>query len=247
MSKIRLQVVLAKAGVASRRKAAELIESGRVRINGRIVREKGFRINVPRDKISFDGKPIFCEEPKYYYVLNKPPGVLSAARDNRGRKTVLDYVKIKGPRLYPVGRLDRDTTGLIILTNDGDLTYRLTHPKFEVKRVYEAEVNGAVKPEDARLLERGVSIEGKKAQAEKVTFVKKSRRFTILRLMLHEGRKREVRRMFEAVGHCVMKLKRIAYGPLNLADLKEGEARELTRAEVKKLKKTCLTDAVKQV
>ena len=236
MSTIRLQVALAKSGIASRRKAQEFIESKRIKVNGRFVTEKGFRVNMEKDRVTFDGKPLVFEN-KSYYILNKPSGVLSTALDERGRKTVLDYLKKKKTRLYPVGRLDKDTTGLLILTNDGELTYRLTHPKFGIDRVYEVKVEGTVKKEDALRLKDGILIDGKLARIEKVIFKKKSPDFSIFLLVLHEGRKRQIRRMFEAIGHGVQKLKRIAYGPLNLGDLKEGSTRILSDNEIKKLKK----------
>ena len=236
MAAIRLQVALARAGVASRRKAAEIIEAGLVTVNGVVVTERGYRVNVPEDAISFDGKAIFSEGKKVYYVLNKPARVLSTARDERGRKTVLDFVENINVRLYPVGRLDMETTGLMILTNDGSLTYRLTHPKFEIDRVYKVKIRGVFEHDKAERLKRGVVIEGKTARAEEIVFLKKAEGFTILSLTLREGRKREVRRMFETIGHRVTELKRIAYGPLKLGGLKEGKVRELSKVELKKLK-----------
>ena len=236
MSTVRLQVALAKSGIASRRKAQEFIESKRIKVNGRFVTEKGFRVNMEKDRVTFDGNSLVFEK-KSYYILNKPSGVLSTALDERGRKTVLDYLKKKKTRLYPVGRLDKDTTGLLILTNDGELTYRLTHPKFGIERVYEVKADGVVKKEEAARLKNGIVIDGELARIEKVILEKKSPDFTIFLLVLHEGRKRQIRRMFEAIGHGVQKLKRIAYGPLNLGDLKEGSARILSDNEIKKLKK----------
>ena len=236
MNKIRLQVALAKAGVASRRKAALIIGSNRVEVNGKAVNQKGFRVDIHKDIIVFDGKAVSFGGARRYYILNKPRGVVSTAADERGRKTVSDCVHHKGDRLYPIGRLDKDTTGLIILTNDGDLTYRLTHPKFEVARVYEAKVGGKVKVEDSRRLKSGINIEGKRARAQKVILKKSSTNFSILHLTLREGRKRQVRYMFEAIGHPVLKLKRISYGPMKLGRLTEGESRMLTAEELAKLK-----------
>lgn len=238
MSIVRLQVALAKAGVASRRKAAEIIETGSVEVNGKVVNKKGFRVDVEKDKIKVEGKPIAFEKKKHYYALNKPAGVISTARDERGRKKVSDCVGVNGIRLYPVGRLDKDTTGLIILTNDGDLTYRLTHPKFRVERIYEVKANGLVGKEDAIRLKNGVMIGDSLAQAERVVFKKKNDKFTLLLLSIREGKKREVRRMMESIGHKVLGLKRIAYGPLKLGSLREGKARSLTKDELIKLKKS---------
>jgi len=237
MSTIRLQVALAKAGVASRRRAAEVIDRGRVEVNGKVRREKGARVDIKNDRITFDGKPLRFEKKKHYYILNKPRGVLSTVRDERGRKKVLDYVRAEGVRIYPVGRLDKDTTGLILLTNDGDLTYRLTHPKFKVERVYGARVAGRMEEEDASRLKKGIAIEGGFARAEKVIFKKRTLKFTTAILSIREGKKREVRRMFEATGHKVLELKRIAYGPLRLSGLQEGTSRHLTKDELIKLKK----------
>ena len=236
MATIRLQVALANSGVASRRKAAEIIESGHVAVNGVVVTERGYRVKVPEDIIHFDGKAIFSGGKKVYYMLNKPPRVLSTARDERGRKTVLDFVENKNARLYPVGRLDWGTKGLVILTNDGSLTYRLTHPKFGIDRVYKVKIRGALEHDKAERLKKGVMVEGQTARAEKIVFLKKGEGFTILSLTLREGRKREVRRMFEVIGHRVSELKRTSYGPLKLGDLKEGKARMLSGDEIRKLK-----------
>ncbi|OGW76045.1 MAG: hypothetical protein A2Z72_07725 [Omnitrophica bacterium RBG_13_46_9] len=234
--KMRLDAALGKAGIASRRKAARLIESRHVKINGNVVNEKGFHINISEDRITLDDKPVFFENKKSYYVLNKPAGVISTAGDERDRKKVTDYISEKELRLYPVGRLDKDTTGLIILTNDGDLTYRLTHPRFRVDRVYEVTVKGRVKSESALRLKDGIVIDGRSVMAEKIVFKKSSPRRTVLIVTMREGIKREVRRMFKAVGHDVVGLKRIAYGSLRLKGLKEGEIRPLTKDEIEKLK-----------
>ena len=236
MSKMRLQVALSKGGVASRRKAAEIIESGAVRVNGKIVREKGFRIDISRDTISFNKKIVSFSKERHYYILNKPAGVLSTAKDERGRKTVLDFVKGKPFRLYPVGRLDKDTTGLILLTDDGEVAYRLMHPKFEIDRVYTAKVEGRVEPEKIERLKKGIILDGKPAHAEKVFFLKKAENFTVLSVTLREGRKREIRRLFESIGYDVVELKRVAYGPLELKGLREGQTRQLTTTELTKLK-----------
>ena len=234
MSQMRLQVAIAKAGVASRRKAAELIESGYVRVNKNIVKEKGFHVDTKKDKIYFEGKLLSFTKKKYYFVLNKPSGVLSTAKDEKGRRCVVDY--ITGIRVYPVGRLDKDTTGLIILTNDGDLTYRLTHPKFGIERVYEVKVKGRLGEDSLRKLKNGIMLDDKLAKAEKIAILKKGSGFTSLFLTLREGRKREVRRMLRSVGHFVVKLKRISYGSLRLGNLKEGEKRGISKEELKSLR-----------
>ncbi|MBN1354517.1 MAG: rRNA pseudouridine synthase [Candidatus Omnitrophica bacterium] len=235
---MRLQVALAKAGIESRRKAAELIASGRVKINGRVIRQKGARVDCSGDIITFDGRPVAIGEEKAYYVLNKPVSTLSTVRDDRGRKTVLDYAKKIRSRVYPVGRLDKDTTGLIVLTNDGELTYRLTHPKFGIERVYVATVAGELSERDAARLKKGITLDGRTARAKRITINKKADGFTELSVSICEGRKREIRKMLDAVGHSVLKLKRIAYGPLRLGDLKEGKSRALTLSETRRLKRS---------
>ena len=237
MKEIRLQVALATSGVASRRKVEGFIREGRVKVNGKTVNEKGFRVRIPADRITFDGKPLILEKQKYYYVLNKPRGVLSTVKDERGRKKVSDYLPRKNARLYPIGRLDKDTTGLILLTNDGELTYRLTHPKFGINRVYEARVEGIVNNDEILRLEKGVIVEGKIARAKKATLKKRSESFSVLSITLSEGRKREVRNMCRAIRHRVLDLKRVAYGPLKLGTLEEGALRPLSEAEISEEKR----------
>ena len=195
MKKMRLQVAIAKSGIASRRKAAELIELGLVKVNKKKITEKGFRIDLEKDKIEFDGKIVSFESKKYYFLLNKPKGVLSTAKDERGRKKVVDY--IKNIRVYPVGRLDKNSTGLIILTNDGDLTYRLTHPRYEIDRVYEIKVKGSLLEKDLERLRSGIDLDGKIAKATRTIVLKRTPHFTLLLLTLREGRKHEVRRMIK--------------------------------------------------
>lgn len=238
MTKIRLQVALAKAGVASRRSAALIIQSGRVTVNGELVSEKGFRVETARDKVTVDEKLVVFRERKLYYALNKPMGVLSTVKDERLRQKVTDFVENERARLYPVGRLDRDTTGLIILTNDGELTYRLTHPKFGIERVYEVKVNGVLEKKELARLKIGVVIEGKLAKAEKVLWRKGTRRFTVVLISIREGRKREVRKMFGALEKSVITLKRVSYGTLRLGSLKQGVARPLTSTEITTLKRS---------
>lgn len=238
MNKIRLQAALAQAGIASRRKAAEIITSGRVKVNERFVKEKGFRVDISKDKISFDGRPLYFRREKHYFVLNKPTGVLSTVKDEYKRCKVSDFIKEKALRIYPVGRLDKNTTGLIILTDDGELAYRLTHPKFGVERVYEVKIKGAIDNADLRRLKDGLLIDGKLARAKEVLFKKKFPHFAVILVTLSEGRKREVRKMFEVLGSDALQLKRISYGPLKLKGLKEGLVRPLTGSEVKALKRS---------
>jgi len=238
MSNVRLQVVLARAGITSRRKAASLIESGRVSVNGKPVRERGFRVDTSKDTIEFDGNALPSPGKHYYYILNKPSGVISTVSDEKKRKSVLDCVKGPSRRLYPVGRLDRDTKGLILLTDDGELCYRLTHPRFGLERVYEARVKGVVDSKALQRIKKGIRVEGKNVSPEKITIRKAGSKFTVLSIVVKEGRKREVRRMFEAVGCEVRELVRTRFGPLKLSGLPEGGYRPLTKEEIIKLKRS---------
>lgn len=228
----RLQKVMAHAGIASRRKAEQLILEGRVKVNGETVRELGRKVS-PEDFIEVDGKPI-REEKKVYILLNKPVGYISTVDDPRGRRTVLDLVADVKERVYPVGRLDYDTSGLLILTNDGELTYKLTHPSFEVKKTYLVEVEGKPGKELARL-EKGVMLSDGMTAPAAVAEVKTGKNSTSFLLTIHEGRNRQVRRMCEAIGYPVKSLKRIKFAFLELGDLPEGRYRYLTENEIKML------------
>lgn len=228
----RLQKVMAHAGIASRRKAEQLILEGRVKVNGETVRELGRKVS-PEDFIEVDGKPI-REEKKVYILLNKPVGYISTVDDPRGRRTVLDLVADVKERVYPLGRLDYDTSGLLILTNDGELTYKLTHPSFEVKKTYLVEVEGKPGKELARL-EKGVMLSDGMTAPAAVAEVKTGKNSTSFLLTIHEGRNRQVRRMCEAIGYPVKSLKRIKFAFLELGDLPEGRYRYLTEKEIKML------------
>ncbi|MEA1852938.1 pseudouridine synthase [Cytobacillus sp. OWB-43] len=232
----RLQKVIAHAGVASRRKAEQLIVDGRVKVNGKIVKELGVKV-TPSDKVEVDGIPVEGEEP-VYFLLYKPRGVLSSVADDKGRKVVTDYFEHVKQRIYPVGRLDYDTSGLLLLTNDGEFANLLMHPRNEIEKVYVAKVKGIPSKESLNHLQRGVRLEdGKTAPARvKVLSSDKQKQTAIIELTIHEGRNRQVRRMFEAVGHQVQKLKRERYGFLQLNRLSAGGARELTAHEVKQFR-----------
>lgn len=231
----RLQKVIAHAGVASRRKAEQLIVEGKVKVNGKLVTELGTKVTAS-DKIEVNGIPIEGEEKKYF-ILYKPRGVISAVKDDKGRKVVTDFFPHVEERIYPVGRLDYDTSGLLLLSNDGEFTHMLTHPSHEISKTYVAKLKGIPKRDQLRKLERGIVLEdGKTAPAKlKIISVDKRKKSSIVELTIHEGRNRQVRRMFEAIGHQVMKLKREKLAFLNLHGLNAGEARELTPHEVKKL------------
>lgn len=233
----RLQKVIAHAGFASRRKAEQLILDGKVTVNGKVVTELGTKVS-PTDKIEVNGIPVEREEP-VYFLFYKPRGVISSVKDDKGRKVVTDFLspEIK-QRVYPVGRLDYDTSGLLLLTNDGEFANLLMHPKSEIEKVYVAKVKGIPFREKISELARGVELEdGRTAPAKvKVLSFDKKKQTAIVEIAIHEGRNRQVRRMFEKIGHPVLKLKRERYGFLTLQGLQVGEMRELTPHEVKQLR-----------
>lgn len=232
----RLQKVIAHAGFASRRKAEELIIDGQVKVNGKVVKELGLKVSSS-DRVEVNGIPVEREEP-VYFVLYKPRGVISSVKDDKGRKVVTDFLPGIKQRVYPIGRLDYDTSGLILLTNDGEFANLLMHPRSEIEKVYVAKIKGIPSREKVRSLERGIQLEdGKTAPAKvKVISIDKKKQTAILEIAIHEGRNRQVRRMLEAIGHPVMKLKRERYGFLTLQGLSVGEMRELTPHEVKQLR-----------
>lgn len=230
----RLQKVLARAGVGSRRYCEVLIDRGRVAVNGRVVAEQGRRVH-PDDEIRVDGKLIPRNEDLVVLALNKPPGVLSAMHDDRGRRCVGDLVTDRRERLFHVGRLDADTAGLLLLTNDGDLANRLAHPSREVRKVYRATVAGPVPASVRRRLLAGIDLEDGPIRADRFTVVSNHGDRALVELALHSGRNRIVRRMLAAVGHPVLELVRTEIGPLRLGGLRRGHLRTLTKAEVRAL------------
>lgn len=233
----RLQVVLARHGIASRRGVVTLIEAGDVTVNGTVVREKGFRIQAATDKISVQGRELSSEGPsrKRIFIFNKPKGVMTTMQDPNAEETVADFFKDIPERLFPVGRLDRDTTGLLLMTNDGDLAFRLMHPKFGVKKRYRARVEGVVTDDKIKRLQAGVMLEEGKTAPCLIEVESKTARETVLFVTLHEGKKRQIRRIFQKVGHFVKDLERLNYGPLSLGDLRMGQRRELKAQEVRLL------------
>ena len=243
----RLQRFLAHAGVASRRKAEGLIRAGRVRVNGQVVTELGIKVDATRDSITVDEQPITTSRssPRTYIILHKPKSVLSTTVDPLGRHTVLDLVQTAS-RIYPVGRLDRDSEGLILLTNDGELTYRLTHPKYEHQKEYRVLVDGQPDKCALQLLREGVNLEEGVTWPAKVIVdtsrsterMTEQQEGTWLQIVIHEGRKRQLRRMCRVVGHPVRRLIRVRMGPLVLGELQPGEWRQLTTREVKTLKES---------
>jgi len=227
---IRLQKVLAEAGLASRRAAEELIAEGRVEVNGEIA-VLGRRVDPASDVIRVDGSRVPTARRHRYVMLNKPTGVVTTLDDPEGRPTVADYMP-KGPRLFHVGRLDTDTSGLLLLTNDGELANRLTHPRYEVPKTYVAAVTGRVTPATCKRLRAGVELDDGVVKPDSVTLLDAGPRNSLVRITLHEGRNRVVRRLLEAVGFPVIDLARVALGPLQLGTLKLGQTRELTQDEL---------------
>ena len=231
----RLQKIIANSGICSRRKAEELILAGKVKVNGEVITELGYKANYT-DDIKVNDKPINKEE-KVVYLLNKPKNVISSASDDKGRTTVVDLIESKY-RLYPLGRLDYDSSGLILLSNDGELMQKLIHPKYEVEKVYEVTIDGIINKESIEKLENGVRIENYTSANAKVKLIRtNTNKYTsFLEVTIHEGKNREIRKMFKAVGFNVIKLHRIKEANIELGNLKSGEYRLLKPFEIKKLK-----------
>lgn len=230
----RLHKFMARCGVASRRKSEEMIFAGLVKVNGEIVNSV-VSIDPKVDSIEVSGKIIEPEEQKVYIMLNKPEGVITSANDQFGRKTVLDSVKVE-ERIFPVGRLDYDTSGLLLLTNDGEVAYRMTHPSHEIKKVYIAEVMGAPTGEEMERFRSGLKIEDYVTSPAEITLIRERGKTSVLEISIHEGKNRQVRKMCDAIGHGVIKLKRVKVGDLRLDDLEMGEWRYLTEGEIAYLK-----------
>ncbi len=231
----RLQKIIANSGYCSRRKAEELIKNGKVLVNGEIISELGYKVDESSE-IVIDGKTLNKDE-KVYYILNKPRGIISSSNDEKGRKTVIDLINTD-KRIYPVGRLDYDTTGLILLTNDGELTNLITHPKNKIDKVYVAKIKGYLNPKDLMILKNGVVIDKNfktsKSKVKLKRYDKKSDT-SIVELTIHEGKNHQVKNMFSALGYEVLKLKREKIAFLTLDNLPSGSYRMLTIKEVKKL------------
>lgn len=236
---MRINKYIASCGIASRRKAEDLIIENRVKVNGKIVNELSFQINEAEDKVEVDGKAIGLEEELVYIMLNKPEGYVTTVKDQFDRKSVIDLVKGVGARVYPIGRLDYETSGLLLLTNDGDLTYKLTHPKHEVDKTYVATVKGIPNESEINNFEKGLYIEDYKTAPAKIKIVKKNieKNYAVCEIKIHEGRNRQVRKMCRAINHPVMNLRRKAMGKIVLKDVEIGQYRYLTNDEVNYLKK----------
>jgi len=232
----RLQKILAHAGVASRRKAEELIEAGHVSVNGKVVRELGSKADIAEDVIQVDGRTIRETQDKVYYVLYKPAGCVTTLSDPENRPTIKTYLEDIPERVYPVGRLDYDVEGALIVTNDGDLAYSMMHPKFGVRRTYLAKVHGVPTPAQIERLLGGVRLEDGRARALEAEVHSRTPKNTWVRVVVAEGRQHLVKRLMEAVGAPVQKLHRADYGGIGVAGMRPGETRELTRAEVQLLR-----------
>jgi 23S rRNA pseudouridine2605 synthase len=234
-SRVRLAKYLAHAGVASRRSAEELIAAGRVSVGEQIVTDPARDVDE-HSRVALDGRPLAGPEPRVLYALNKPVGVVSTASDTHGRRTVIELVPARGLRLYPVGRLDIDSSGLILLTNDGELANRLTHPRFEVPKTYRARLSGKpIADEALSRLRAGVQLDDGITAAARVRRLG-GRGSSTIELTIHEGRNRQVRRMCEAIGHRVLELERTSFGPLTLDGLASGAHRRVGKAETEGLR-----------
>lgn len=234
---MRLQKFLAMCGVASRRKAEEIIASGRVTVNGTTITEMGFSVDETKDTVTFDGKKLKPEENKRYIVLNKPKGYITSMSDQFDRPDITSLISDIKERVYPIGRLDYDTEGLLLLTNDGEFANAVAHPKKNIDKVYIAKIKGLFTEEIADKLRSGVTIDGKMTSPAKVTILKSEGNHSEVRVTIHEGRNRQVRKMFEAVSCRVLDLRRTAIGGFMLGNLQKGTWRDFTEAEKKLIDK----------
>ena len=236
MEEIRLQKYMADCGVASRRKCEEYILQGKVKVNGKVVEELGTKIIPSKDKVEFEGRNITSEERKVYILLNKPIGYVTTTKDQFGRDDVLDLVKVK-ERIVPVGRLDMYTSGALILTNDGDFVYKITHPKHEINKTYTVTLKGIITKEEVLQLQKGVDIGDYVTKPAKVKILKtdEEKQISRLEIVIHEGKNRQVRRMCEAVGRKVLALHRTKIGEISVKDIPLGKWRNLKKEEIKKL------------
>ena len=227
---------MAKCGVASRRKSEELILQGNVKVNDEVIKELGHKIEPKKDIVLVNNTQIKLEDKKIYIMLNKPTGYITSVKDQFNRPTVLTLIKDIEERIYPIGRLDYDTSGLIILTNDGNITYKLTHPKHEVIKTYIAKVKGIPGDSSLEKFRNGLEIDGYKTSKAEIEILRKFNNSSLLEIKIHEGRNRQVRKMCDKIGHPVINLKRVSMGNLNLGDLGEGKWRFLKENEVEYLK-----------
>ena len=235
MEEERLQKYIARCGVTSRRKAEELITNGSVKVNGTVITELGTKIDPDNDVVTVDNKKISESGSFTYIKLYKPEGYVTTVKDQFGRKTVIDLIQIKD-RIYPIGRLDYNTSGLLLLTNDGDLANKLMHPKYHIYKTYMAEVDGHISDETITMLKNGVKIEDYKTAPARVKLIKHSGSTSTVQVSIYEGKNRQVRKMLDSVGHNVLSLKRISFGKINLDDLKPGTWAYLNNEEINFIK-----------
>lgn len=228
----RLQKILSEAGIASRREAEAMILAGRVQVNGRPVAQLGTKADPERDKVTVDGRPVTIPKKKVYTLFHKPVNVMVTRHDPQGRPTIYDYLKGVGERVNPVGRLDFDSEGLILLTNDGELHAKLTHPRHEIPKIYQVKISGRLSPDALKRLKEGIDIGGYVTQPCAAKVFKENPHNCWIEIQLTEGKNRQVRRTIEALGHKVLRLVRIGIGPFRLEGLKKGEWRPLTRFEI---------------
>lgn len=234
---IRLQKYLAQCGIASRRASEKIIAEGRVTVNGTVVTEMGTTVDENLDRVCVDGIPVVPESEKHYIAYYKPIGEVTTVADPEGRSTVMDKFRDYPVRLFPVGRLDYDSEGLLLLTNDGELMNHLLHPSHEVQKVYWTKVSNQVSEEEIQRLRRGVMIDDQMTSPADVRLIRREAFDTILLISIHEGKNRQVRKMISAINHQVVHLKRVRFGPVSLDDLPSGQWRKLTEEEVRKLKR----------
>ncbi|SCG83345.1 ribosomal large subunit pseudouridine synthase B [Proteiniborus sp. DW1] len=234
---MRLQKFMAQCGIASRRKSEEIIISKRVKVNGKVITELGYKIDPLQDIVTVDGKRIRDREKKVYIMMNKPKGYVTTVSDEFNRKTVLDLVKDIKERVYPIGRLDFDTSGLLLLTNDGELAYKLIHPKFEVVKTYIATIKGRPSEEELERFRHGLEIDGYITSKAEIEILSSIDDKSVVRIKIHEGKNRQIRKMCDKIGHPVTSLKRISIGNLELGTLKKGCWRYLDNDEIEYLKK----------
>ena len=236
MEQIRLQKLLANSGICSRRKAEEYIWAGKVKVNGKIITELGTKVNPAKDEVTFEGKVVKNVEDKIYILLNKPIGYVTTAKDQFNRETVLDLINIK-EKVVPVGRLDMYTSGALILSNDGEFIYKVTHPKYEIEKAYNVTLKGKVTEEEIKALEKGVKIEDYVSGKAKVKILKidEEKDVSRIEIIIHEGKNREVRKMCNAIGKKVLALHRSRIGNLNVKDLKIGEWKYLNNKQIESL------------
>lgn len=232
---MRLQKYLASCGVASRRKSEELIREGRIKVNDRIIKEQGFIVNKG-DIVKFDNKIVQIEDKKVYILLNKPVGYVTTVKDQFRRKKVIDLIQGIDERIYPAGRLDYDTSGLLLLTNDGDLAFKITHPSFHIDKTYMAKVKGIPNEMELNDFRNGLKIDGYVTSKSEIRILEKNKNTSLLEIKIHEGKNRQIRKMCDMINHPVMELKRIALGNIKLGKLKTGKWRNLNKNEIEYIK-----------